>query len=271
MKICRLPGCGATRVGNGGGRRAGRLPGAEALVGERAQHRGRDVADHDEHGVVGPVVAAVERAQLVDAERLQRRLGAAGGGAVAVLRAEEQAREGDAGQRRRIVAGLQQRGQPLGPQPVELLLREVGRERHRRRAGRARRAASPPAWTSAPPTRRRTRRWTAARPGTRPRRPARARPCRRRLRRASPRSCSRRRTGPARRHRRPTAPPGSPAPAAPRGSRAATAAGRWPRVRLLHRRQLQRRRRAERRRLGAIRRLLRGRRQLAQSCDAQHR
>ena len=112
------------------GRGPGRLPGAEALIGERTQHRRGDVADHDQHRVVRPVVAAVEGAQLVDAERFQRRLGAARGGPVAMLGAEEQPREGDPGQRRRIVAGLQQRGQPLGLQPVELLRREVGSERH---------------------------------------------------------------------------------------------------------------------------------------------
>ena len=111
-------------------RRAGGLPGAEALVGERAKDRGRHVADDDEDGVVGPVMAAMERPQLIDAQRLQRRFGAAGARAVAVLGTEEQAGEGDPGQRRRIIAGLQQRGQPLGAQPLELLRREVGGQRH---------------------------------------------------------------------------------------------------------------------------------------------
>ena len=70
-------------------------------------------------------------------ERLQRGVGADRAGAVAMRGAEDDARERQRRDRRRVVARLEQRRQPLLAQAIELRLRkrrpqrDVGHERQR--------------------------------------------------------------------------------------------------------------------------------------------
>ena len=85
------------------------LPRRRTLLEHRHHRRGRDVADDQQRRVVGTVVRAIERLQIGNGERFDRRRQSVRRRAVAMRRPEHDARERELNQRRRIVARLQQR------------------------------------------------------------------------------------------------------------------------------------------------------------------
>ena len=144
------------------------------LLEHRHHRRRRDVADDQERRVVGTVVRAVERLQIGDGERLDRRRQSVRRRAVAMRRPEDDARERELNQRRRVVARLQQAGQALLAQAIELAGRERRPQRRRRPSAAAHPPASTPAPTSGSPNNRTSSSSTGWRRGTRARRRARA-------------------------------------------------------------------------------------------------
>ena len=90
----------------------------------------RHVADHEQRGVVGAEVRAIERLQVGDRQRLDGRRQAVRGGPVTMRRAIDDARERELDQRARVVARLQQIRQPLLAQAIELRRGEGGAQRH---------------------------------------------------------------------------------------------------------------------------------------------
>ena len=105
------------------------LPRSERFLEHRHHRRGRDVADDQQRRVVGPVVRAIERLQIGDGERLDRRRQSVRRRAVAMRRPEDNARKRELNERRRVVARLQQAGQPFLLQSIELARRERGAQR----------------------------------------------------------------------------------------------------------------------------------------------
>ncbi len=110
-------------------RRRRSSPRPEARFERRQDFLRRDVADRDQRGVVRPVHRRIESLEIIGGERLdglgrpERRR------AVSTGRAVQHAHRSGRADRRRIVAGLKNRRQPLLPQPLEF----VGRKRRPQR------------------------------------------------------------------------------------------------------------------------------------------
>ena len=128
------------RLGGGPGDRRAGLPVLQGRLQDRDDRVGRGVADHDQGRVVGDEQRLVERDDVVAGQRLDRlrRVGPAVGVGLAV----EQLGEDQAGDRRRAVGPPEQGGEPLDPEPLQLLLGE-------RRGGAGRRCRCPGPWGAA--------------------------------------------------------------------------------------------------------------------------
>ena len=97
------------------------------LLEQRHDRVGRDVAGHDQRRVRRLIHRLVEGPEILGGKALQRRLGPGLAGAVAMRRPEHDARKRERRDLRRIVARLQQRGQPFLPESFEILSGKVGR------------------------------------------------------------------------------------------------------------------------------------------------
>ena len=121
---------------------AGRLPRSKRLLEQRDERGRAEIADGQQRRAVRAERRCVEAAEIVAGERLDRLGGAHLRRAVAMALAVEDAREGDRGDRRRIVAPLQQAREPLLALPLELVFRERRAQRHvghdRQRVGKPR-------------------------------------------------------------------------------------------------------------------------------------
>ena len=94
---------------------------ANAASSFLAQRRLGRVAGDEQRGVVGPVVLVVEAAQVGGRQLLDRRLDAGHRPAVRVLLAEEQASEGQVGDRGRAVLAPRDRREQVVAHALELL------------------------------------------------------------------------------------------------------------------------------------------------------
>src|SRR5882762_340287 len=112
------------------GGRTGRLPSAEALLEERHHLVGRYIADGEQRRVIGTKHRRVEGAQIVGRERLDRFGRPHLQRAVAVTFTVQDARERGRRNGRRIVARLQQAGEPLLALALQLVFRERRTQRH---------------------------------------------------------------------------------------------------------------------------------------------
>ena len=181
------------------------LPRSERLLEHRHRRRRRGVADDEERGVVRTIVRAVERLEIGHGERLDRRRQSVCRRAVAMRRTKNDARKRELDERRRVVARLQQSGQPLLLQVDPARSPGTSDAARRRPSAAAHRPASTPGPTGGPPNNQTSWWSTGSRRGTRARRRARAPNASRRLRPASPPPGCRRRTCRSDRRRCPSA------------------------------------------------------------------